>query len=106
MRTAKLTEEEKKQHAKEARKRYYEKTGYASQKAYRERKKQKVYSQANEYNRLHSKNLSIRFMLGDENGSGANERDIAAWNYLNEKENKAGYIKDLIIADMEKNGAI
>ena len=100
-----LTEEEKRERAKEARLRYYAKTGYAAQKKYQQNKKNKkaINDKSAEYVREKTKTLNIRFMLGDENGSGRNERDVAIWEHLNKQENKSGYIKDLIAADMEKS---
>ena len=63
---------------KNARQKEYEKrTGYAS---------------INKYNKEKTKSMAIRFMQS--------EYDLVEW--LNEQDNKAGYIKDLIRQDMER----
>lgn len=100
-----FTEEEKRERKREAQKRYDLKTGYAAQKKYQQKieNKKAIKEKVTDYCRTHTKMLNIRFMLGDESGSGMNDRDTAIWEHLNKQKNKSGYIKDLIEADMKKN---
>ena len=96
-----LTEEEKKERAKAARQKYNAKTDFAAQKKYNETHTEKVSSRVAAYLKTYTKIINIRFNLGDEEGNGKNERDVSIWEHLNKQENKSGYIKDLIEADMK-----
>ena len=94
-----LTEEEKKEHAREAKKKYNQRTKYASQKKYQRENKEAIQKKSVEYAKAKTKLVTIRFQLGDEQGEGKNDRDVAIWDHLETKENKSGYVKDLIAKD-------
>lgn len=98
-----LSEEEKAKHLKESRAKYAKETGYAAQKKYREEHKDEMNKALAEYNKTKTKLLNIRFILGDEDGNGRNEDDARIWEHLSKQENKSGYIKRLILADIDKN---
>ena len=77
-----MTKDEARERKLQSQKKYNAKTGYASQKA---------------YNKERGKVINFRLFTPQDD-------DVLAW--LDKQPNKAGYLKSLIKADMERSGAI